>query len=107
MRRGRPVVAPYSPASPPRRRSTSASSPNISLTKGPAPTALEYAFAELGVELMTVFHYPWNERSRRVIERLGFRPEGLRRMAGRNYDGRIEDEMAYSMTRAEFFAGRG
>lgn len=23
--------------------------------------ALEYAFAELGVELMTVFHYPWNE----------------------------------------------
>ena len=69
--------------------------------------ALEYAFAELGVELMTVFHYPWNERSRRVIERLGFRPEGLRRMAGRNYDGRIEDEMAYSMTRAEFFWGRG
>lgn len=37
----------------------------------------------------------------------GFRPEGLRRMAGRNYDGRIEDEMAYSMTRSEFFRGRG
>ena len=36
--------------------------------------ALEYAFAELGVELMTVFHYPWNERSRRVIERLASAP---------------------------------
>lgn len=68
--------------------------------------ALEFAFTELGVELMTVYHFPWNERSRRVIERLGFRLEGLRRMASRNYDGRIEDEMAYSMTREEFFAER-
>ena len=40
-RRGRPVVAPYSPASPPLRRSSSASSPKSSETKAPAPTALE------------------------------------------------------------------
>ena len=40
-RRGRPVVAPYSPASPPRFRSSSASSPKSSLTKAPAPTAEE------------------------------------------------------------------
>ena len=40
---GRPVVAPNSPPSPPRRLSSSASSPKISLTKAPAPTALEYA----------------------------------------------------------------
>ena len=38
---GRPVVAPYSPPSPPRRLSSSASSPKISLTNAPAPTALE------------------------------------------------------------------
>ena len=40
---GRPVVAPYSPPSPPLRLSSSASSPKISDTKAPAPTALEYA----------------------------------------------------------------
>ncbi len=42
--RGRPVVAPYSPLSPPRFLSSSASSPKISETNSPAPTALEYAF---------------------------------------------------------------
>ena len=42
-RRGRPVVAPYSPPSPPRLRSSSASSPKISETNSPAPTAEEYA----------------------------------------------------------------
>ena len=41
--RGRPVVAPYSPPSPPRFLNSSASSPKISLTKAPAPTADEYA----------------------------------------------------------------
>ena len=40
-RRGRWVVAPYSPASPPRRRSSSASSPKSSLVNTPAPTAEE------------------------------------------------------------------
>ena len=43
IRLGRPVVAPNSPPSPPRFLNSSASSPKISLTKAPAPTALEYA----------------------------------------------------------------
>jgi len=38
------VVAPYSPESPPFSRSTEAASPWISVTNGPAPTQLEYAF---------------------------------------------------------------
>ena len=70
--------------------------------------ALEYAFAELGVELMTVFHYPWNERSRRVIERLGFRPRGpaphgrqeLRRK-NRGRDGLFHDPGGVFLGRAE------
>ena len=40
-RRGRPVLAPYSP---PASRSFSASSPNHSQVKGPSPTQEEYAF---------------------------------------------------------------
>ena len=41
IRLGRPVVAPNSPPSPPRFLSSSASSPKISETNAPAPTALE------------------------------------------------------------------
>ena len=40
-RLGRPVVAPYSPPSPPRFLSSSASSPKSSDTNAPAPTAEE------------------------------------------------------------------
>ena len=45
IRRGRPVVAPYSPLSPPCFRSSSASfSSKISLTNSPAPTATGISF---------------------------------------------------------------
>ena len=47
------MVAPNSPLSPPRRRSSSASSPKISLTNAPAPTALEYAFTTVVISLIS------------------------------------------------------
>src|SRR5699024_9513703 len=50
---GRPVVAPNSPPSPPRFLSSSASSPKISLTNAPAPTALEYAFTTVTIFLIS------------------------------------------------------
>lgn len=63
---------------------------------------LRYGFAEAGLELVSVFHFPFNGRSRRTIEALGFIKEGTRRMASTLYDGTVADEVAYSMTRAEF-----
>ena len=65
---------------------------------------MDHAFHNLGIELITVAHFPDNHRSRRVIERLGFRLEGTRRMADTLHDGTITDEIAYSMTCAEFEA---
>ena len=53
IRLGRPVVAPNSPPSPPRLLSSSASSPKISLTKAPAPTALEYALHTVTICLIS------------------------------------------------------
>ena len=50
---GRPVVAPNSPPSPPRRLNSSASSPKISLTNAPAPTALEYALHTVTIFLIS------------------------------------------------------
>ena len=63
---------------------------------------LRYGFREAGLELISVFHFTFNGRSRRTIEALGFIKEGTRRMASTLYDGTVADEVAYSMTRAEF-----
>ena len=63
---------------------------------------LRYGFREAGLELISVFHFTFNDRSRRTIEALWFRKEGTRRMASTIYDGTVVDEAGYSLTRAEF-----
>lgn len=65
---------------------------------------LRFAFEELGLELVSVYHYPFNLQSKRVIEKLGFRYEGTIRCATLRYDGAILDDVCYSMTRAEYLA---
>lgn len=62
-----------------------------------------YAFEELGVELLTIQHFPFNSRSRRVIEKCGFAYEGTLRRCFLRYDGEWLDECCYSMTRDEYF----
>lgn len=63
---------------------------------------MEYAFRELKIPLLTVCYYSFNHRSRRVIEKLGFRYEGTLRMAHVGLDGSISDDVWYSMTREEY-----
>ena len=60
------------------------------------------AFEELRLQLVTVYHFAYNQRSRRVIEKAGFVSEGTLRRAFVRYDGRIFDECSYSMTRDEW-----
>ena len=40
---------------------------------------LAYAFTELNLDLVTVHHFAYNEKSRRVIEKCGFHYEGTLR----------------------------
>ena len=54
------------------------------------------------MQLVTVYHFAYNQRSRRVIEKAGFVIEGTLRRAFVRYDGRIFDESSYSMTRDEW-----
>ena len=42
-----------------------------------ARAVVGYGFSQLGLEMVTATCYPHNERSRRVLERLGFRFEGV------------------------------
>lgn len=65
---------------------------------------LPYAFEDAGLDMVSICHYPFNQRSRRVIEKCGFTYEGTIRMAKKLPDGRILDEVCYSMTREDYFA---
>lgn len=62
---------------------------------------LRYAFEELGLSLVSVTHYPQNARSRRVIEKCGFRREGVMRAAEPSTSGVQADLSLYSLTRDE------
>jgi ribosomal-protein-alanine N-acetyltransferase len=67
-----------------------------------ARKALEYAFDTLKVNRVSVFHYPFNEQSKRVIEKLGFRYVGNKEQSAKIFDGTVYDEVCYLMTREEY-----
>ncbi|MDF2686554.1 MAG: hypothetical protein K0S55_1736 [Clostridia bacterium] len=63
---------------------------------------IKYAFEELCLDLLSVFHYPFNIRSKHVIEKCGFKYEGTLLYSRQIYDGTIYDSACYSMTKREF-----
>jgi len=73
------------------------------LTTEAAKEAIRFAFEELGLDLISIFHYPFNERSKRVIEKCGFKYEGTLRLSSTIYNDSVYDDVCYSMTRQEFF----
>lgn len=68
-----------------------------------ARRVIKYGFEELGLDLITVYHYPHNVRSKRVIEKCGFKYEGILRNATVLYNGKVYDELCYSLTKEEYF----
>jgi putative acetyltransferase len=74
----------------------------LGLTAEASRAAINYAFEELGISLLSVHHYPFNLQSKRVIEKCGFLYEGTLRHAAKIYDGSIYDLVCYSMTRDEY-----
>ncbi len=65
------------------------------------------AFEKKKVDVLGISHFTVNDRSRRVIEKCGFRREGVIHHAFRRYDGEIFDDECYSILREEYFADRG
>jgi putative acetyltransferase len=65
---------------------------------------LTYAFAELKIELVSLFHYPFNLQCGRVALKCGFCYEGALRQAQELYNGEIIDNICYSLTAEEFWA---
>jgi len=65
---------------------------------------LNHGFNELNLELISVYHYPFNKQSASVIKNAGFRYEGLQRQSTLRYDGVKLDSTLYSMTKDEYNA---
>jgi ribosomal-protein-serine acetyltransferase len=57
---------------------------------------LRYAFGALGMRRVGITHSSGNEASRRVVEKLGFAPEGIQRAANLLPGGRIADRHLYA-----------
>ena len=69
-----------------------------------AAAVLRYAFEELCCPVVSAYHFPKNAKSKHVIKKLGFVPEGTLRLATTLPDGTLSDDVCYSMTRDEYVA---
>ncbi len=63
---------------------------------------VRYMFEEAGYDILSCYHYPFNARSKKVIDKCGFKYEGTLAAASKLYDGSIHDDVCYSITRADY-----
>ena len=67
-----------------------------------AGAVIDYAFEELDLVVLAICTGPENNRSQRVIEKCGFKFEGIQRKGYHIYDGTDRDNLVYSMLREEW-----
>ncbi|MGB4590403.1 MAG: GNAT family protein [Clostridiaceae bacterium] len=65
---------------------------------------LDYAFNEQNLKIVSVYHFPFNLKSKRVIEKAGFSFEGILRDASLLPSGEIVDDVCYSLTKEEYIS---
>lgn len=70
-----------------------------------AHAVMDYAFNELDIVVMAICTGPENKRSQRVIEKCGFKFEGIQRKGYHIYDGTDRDNVVYSILKEEFLDG--
>ena len=76
---------------------------NKGITTEAVKVIMDYAFNLLKVDLLSVYHFPFNLASKRVIEKCGFKFEGIIRKASKIYDSTIHDDVCYSLLKEEYF----
>lgn len=65
-----------------------------------AKALVEYGFETLKLDLISAYCFPFNNRSRRVLEKLGFRYEGTLSLCEKQYNGDVYDNECYALKRA-------
>ncbi|MCI8622035.1 MAG: GNAT family N-acetyltransferase [Provencibacterium sp.] len=67
-----------------------------------AGEVIRFAFEVQRVSILSLYHYAYNQRSRRVAEKCGLVREGMLRAGCKRYDGKVLDEVCYSLTLPEY-----
>ncbi len=68
-----------------------------------AKAVIIYGMEILQLERLTYCHFPHNEASKRVCDKLGFTYEGTLRRKFLLYDGRVLDDVTYSIIREDYY----
>ncbi|ABN06474.1 GCN5-related N-acetyltransferase [Methanocorpusculum labreanum Z] len=71
-----------------------------------AKVVVAFGFETMDLDLISATCYPENGRSRRVLEKLGFRYEGTLARTERRYDGLVMDKDCFSLSKETYFENR-
>lgn len=63
---------------------------------------LDYGFGTMGLLVISAYCYPFNARSIRVLQKLGFSYEGTLCLCEKRYDGAVLDNQCYALTAEQF-----
>ncbi len=66
---------------------------------------IKYAFEEMKLDLLSAFHFPHNNRSKRVLERCGFQYETTIKQGRKIYTGQVFDTVCYAILAEEYLQG--
>ena len=69
-----------------------------------AQAIIKFGFEKAGLELISAYCYPYNTKSKRVIEKCGMLYEGNLQKCEMRYDGVLLDNELYSISKDEYFA---
>jgi len=68
-----------------------------------AKAIMSFGFETMYLDLISATCYPDNIRSRRVLEKLGFKYEGTLAQADKRYDGQVLDMECFSLSKEDYF----
>ncbi|MSR89974.1 GNAT family N-acetyltransferase [Inconstantimicrobium porci] len=68
-----------------------------------AKRVVKYVFEDMKSDVLSIYHYPFNKASKRVIEKCNFKFDGILRCATKRFDGIIFDDYCYSILKNEYF----
>ena len=68
-----------------------------------AKRVVKYVFEDMKIDVLSIYHYPFNKASKRVIEKCNLKFDGILRCATKRFDGIIFDDYCYSILKNEYF----